>query len=295
MPKGSLLGSLHLAADSDLAPLAGEPGWDAVVARTKALDTPIGTSVPAFTLPEKDLLVEAVVHDSKTGSFFVSSVHRRKILRVAADGSATDFVAEGKEGLLSAMALALDPERRALYVSTEGRNLTRGLRAEEKGHPAVLEYDLDTGRRRRHLVPPVVGGSVGDLAVGPEGTLYVADPQTGRVYRGRPETTSLEVLAEAGPIASAQGLALSKGGQELYVADYGRGIARIRLDSGSVEFLDAPATLFLTGIDGLVLAECRQLGSASCVQGLTGPGLIPRAARGGGAPRPSRSAPRGAR
>jgi len=243
-----------LAADSDLAPLAGAPDFHAVVARMKALDAPIGSSVPAFMLSEKDLLVEAVVHDPKTGSFFVSSVHRRKIVRVAANGTATDFVPEGMEGLLSAMALALDPARRALYVSTEGRNLTKGLRPEEKGQNAVLEFDLDTAQRRRRLVPPVEGGSAGDLAVGPEGTLYVADPQTGRVYRGGPGATSLEVLAETGPIASAQGLAVSSGGQELYVADYGRGIARIRLDSGKVEFLEAPATLLLTGVDGLVLA-----------------------------------------
>jgi hypothetical protein len=59
---------------------------------------------------------------------------------------------------------------------------------------------------------------------------------------------------QAGPIASAQGLALSQEGQVLYAADYGRGIARIGLDSGSVEFLEAPTTSSLTGIDGLVLA-----------------------------------------
>jgi hypothetical protein len=67
---------------------------------------PVGRSRVAFTLPERDLITEGIGWDPKSGDFFVSSVHRRKVLRVSRDGRVADFVKEGQHGLFSALALA---------------------------------------------------------------------------------------------------------------------------------------------------------------------------------------------
>ena len=243
-----------LGANRDLDALAGTPELAAVTKRMQDLEKPIGHGVPAFTLAEKDLLVEGVTHDPKTGAFFVSSVHRRKIVRIDASGRACDFVKEGQDGLFSATALALDPRTRALYVSSAATAQMIGARKEDEGRSALLELDADTGRLRRTLRPPDADGHVSDLALGPDGTLYVADPQTGRVYVKKPGADRLERLVDVGPIASAQGMAVSDDGKSLFVADYLQGIARVDLPTGAVRFLEAPEGLPLTGIDGLVLA-----------------------------------------
>ena len=243
-----------LAANRDLDGLTGSAELAAVAKRMQDLDKPIGQGVPAFTLSERDLLAEGVAHDSKTGAFFVSSVHRRKIVRIDATGRASDFVKEGQDGLFSATALALDPHRRALYVSSAATALTMGTGKDDEGRSALLEFDADTGRLRRALTPPDADGHVSDLALGPDGTLYIADPQTGRVYVKKPGADRLERLVDAGPIASAQGMAVSSDGKSLFVADYLQGIARVDLATGAVRLLAAPANLPLTGIDGLVLA-----------------------------------------
>ena len=243
-----------LATDHDLDALAGTPELAAVAQRMQDLSTPIGHGVPAFTLGEKDLLVEGVAHDPKTGAFFVSSVHRRKILRVDASGRATDFVREGQDGLFSATALALDPRTRSLYVASAATTLMIGARKEDEGRSALLEFDATSGRLRRSMAPPDADGHVSDLALAPDGTLYVADPQTGRIYVRKPGAPRLERLIDVGPIASAQGMAVSRDGKHLFVADYLQGIARVELATGAVRFLEAPANLALTGIDGLVLA-----------------------------------------
>lgn len=107
---------------------------------------------------------------------------------------------------------------------------------------------------RRTLPPPEADGQVSDLALGPDGTLYVADPQTGRVYVLKSGSDRLERLVDVGPIASAQGMAVSSNGKSLFVADYRQGIARLDLATGGLRFLEAPQNLPLTGIDGLVLA-----------------------------------------
>ena len=243
-----------LGANHDLDGLAGDPGLAAVAKRMQELGTPIGHGVPAFTLPEKDLLVEGVAHDAKTGAFFVSSVHRRKILKVDAGGQVSEFVKEGQDGLFSATALAFDAPRRALYVSSAATALMVGARKEEEGTSAVLEFDADSGRLRRRLSPPDADGHLSDLAVGPDGTLYVADPETGRIYVARAGADSLSRLVDKGPIVSAQGMTLSSDGKTLFVADYLQGVARVDLATGVVRLLEIPEKLAVTGIDGLALA-----------------------------------------
>jgi len=240
--------------DTDFDPIRETEGFRAAVRRMEGLSDPIGGSPLAFSIPQKDLLAEGVAHDPKTGDFFVSGVHRRKIVRVSGDGRVRDFVGEGQDGLGAATGLVVDPSRRVLWVATEASPLMQGFREDQKGRSFLLELDLETGALRRRLEPPVAGGRVGDLALGPEGTVYAADPATGRVYRLPVDGERLEVLVDSGEIVSAQGMAASDDGTVLYVADYAQGIVRVELATRRVSVLKTPPELLATGIDGLVLA-----------------------------------------
>jgi hypothetical protein len=105
----------------------------------------------------------------------------------------------------------------------------RGLRPEDKGRSFVVEYDLASGQQLRRLLPPpaLADAHLSDLAVGPDGTLAVSDPHSGRVFVLGQAEPALRVLVDAGPLLSPQGLAFSSDGRSIFVADYALGIARI--------------------------------------------------------------------
>ena len=248
--------AFDLEADTDLASLASRPGFQAVVARMKALDAPRGSAAVAFTLPEPELITEGIAHDPRTGAFFVSSVRRRKVVRIARDGAVTDFTKDREPRLLGVSALALDPQRRALWASSAASAAMEGFEAARAERSFVVELDLDSGQERRRLSPPedAPDGELGDLAVSAAGDLYVSDPATGRVYVCRAGDDRLRVLVPPGHIRSAQGLAMAPDGT-LFVADYGQGIAVVDTRTGALRLLDAPPLMALTGIDGLVWAD----------------------------------------
>jgi streptogramin lyase len=243
------------AGDPDFAGVKDAPELQPVFEKLQALRAPFGTSEPAFRLPDKDM-VEGVARDPKTGAFFVSSVWRRRIVRVAADGTAAAFVPEGRDGLYSVIALAVDPERRALWATSDATPWMKDGRPEEEGRSALVEYDVDTGRLRRRFEPPAsaTGAHLSDMTVGPKGEVMVADPYTGRVFVLAPGAAALEVRVAPGTLRSPQGMAWSADGRWLFVADYALGIARLDPRDGSVVVLPAPEDAFVNGIDGLALA-----------------------------------------
>jgi sugar lactone lactonase YvrE len=246
--------AFDLPADDDLASLREREDFAEVQRRMDALSIPVGQARPAFTLPQKDLIPEGVAHDPKTGAFFVSSVRRRKIVRVASDGTASDLVAEGQDGLLSVLGSAVDAPRRALWAASQATPQMAGFRQEEAGRSFLAELDLDSGRLRRTVAAPE-GGRLADISVGADGAVFAADPESGRVYGLDRDAKALRTIVEKGSLRSAQGIAIAPGGQTLYVADYARGVARVRVADGSVSWLTAPPDTPLTGIDGLVLAN----------------------------------------
>jgi streptogramin lyase len=247
--------ALDPAADEDFASLKESPEFQELVRRFKEASDPIARATLAFTLPQKDLITEGIAHDPSSGDFFVSSVHRRKILRIDKAGVVRDFTTEAQDGLMAVLALAVDAPRRVLWASSEGVAYMSGFRKEDEGRSFVFEYDLRTGRLRRRLGLPagVSDGHLSDLTVASGGDLYVSDPESGRVYRLAAGEDALRVLVPPGPLGSPQGLALSADGRWLFVADYTQGIARVDPRSGAVTLLEAPEDAALTGIDGLIL------------------------------------------
>jgi sugar lactone lactonase YvrE len=243
------------AADDDFASIRGVPEFQTAVKEMAALSEPIGTGEVAFRLPEKDM-IEGVVHDAKTGAFFVSSVRRRKIVRVAPDGTARDFTSEAQDGLGSAVAMGIDQARRALWVTTSATAWMRNARKEDEGRSWLLEYDVDSGKLRRKLGPPAAApdARLSDLVVGSDGGVTVADPEKGRLYGLAPDAKELTVLLEPGRIQSAQGMAWSADGRYLFVADYVQGVARFDPRARTVVLLEPPSDSVVNGIDGLLLA-----------------------------------------
>jgi sugar lactone lactonase YvrE len=235
----------------DLAPLRAVPEYAPVRRALGALSKMRGPNParPGFTLPERDLLTEGIAFDPATGDFFVSSVHRRKILRRRSGGAVDDFVGGGSWGVL---ALRVDPERRVLWAATAALPQMLGFEASLEGKSRVDAYDLGTGKRVRRVDLPGPGPHVAnDLALDRSGRVFVSDSVGSAIYRIAPGSAEAEILVPPKTFASPQGMALDGDGTHLYVADYGRGVFRVELATGRAEELPAPPDAFLLGIDGL--------------------------------------------
>jgi len=64
---------------------------------------------------------------------------------------------------------------------------------------------------------------------------------------------SIETLVPEGRMRGTQQPAIAPDRQSIFIADYGRGIARIDRISGAIRWLDHSPGVTLTGIDGLVM------------------------------------------
>jgi streptogramin lyase len=118
----------------------------------------------------------------------------------------------------------------------------------------LLSFDLLNARMRRRVELPRGSAKqvLGDLCVGPDGTVYATESLGGAVYRLRPGATALELLIAPGTFRSPQQPALSADGRRLYLADYSRGIGVIDIESHEAGWLAKPYSLASGGIDGLV-------------------------------------------
>jgi DNA-binding beta-propeller fold protein YncE len=198
----------------------------------------------AFTIPEPDLVPEGIAHDAATGTFFVSSTYKRKIVRVDRHGAARDFTTEGQDGLLGVVGLKVDVARRRLWAvaSDAGVNMPmKRMDARTRGRAGVFMYDVATGKL---LSCYLLGGPsqehfLNDLVVTASGDVYITDSMLGAIYVIREGGDKLELFVEPGQIPRANGIVLSEDGRSLIVA-WARSLAVVDIATGRVTRLETP-------------------------------------------------------
>ncbi len=247
---------LDAATEADFAPVREEPGFRPALDRAAALLAPLVSGSEAFRLKEKDLITEGIAHDPTTGDFFLSSVHKGKIVRVGRSGPARDFSIEGQDGLFSVLALRVDAPRRLLWATSVALPQSRRFRKEDEGRALLAAFDLGTAKLVK-TVPAPTGAkhNLNDLVIDTQGRLFVSDAVSSHLFVLDPGASALRVLVHAGTFVSPQGLALSADEKTLWVADYALGLARVEVGTGRVLFVDTPETPSLQGLDGLVAHE----------------------------------------
>ncbi len=249
--------TLPAAADPSFEALREKPAFREIVRRFAAAAEPRGESAEAFRVEEPDLLAEGVTHDPKTDAFFVGAVHRRKIVRVDAEGKASDFATAERDGLRAVFALEVDAERRILWATTSSVAQMQGFTPEDDGQAALFAYNLNNARvLGRYPIPKgEAGHRLNDLALAADGGVWATDNMLGGgVWYLAPGAEDLELVSRPGQFRSPQGIVLSEDGRRLYVADYSFGILVCDLDGAKVgEFrhLEEPPGLSLIGVDGL--------------------------------------------
>lgn len=206
--------------------------------------TPEGLTILARS-PEQPLLMESVAFDDG-GRLLVSSIHQAGVFRLAMDGTLARFTREGDtQGVFGMIA---DRERGHLWITSAN---TLYDQVEGEGGSALMRLDLGSGEVQAVYALPEAGHQLSDLALGPDGTVFVSDSAGGGIYMLSPGSGRLEHLVDAPERASPQGLIVSDDGRWLIFSNYGTGLQRVVVSTGAMQAVRMPEGRGIRGLDGL--------------------------------------------
>jgi sugar lactone lactonase YvrE len=236
----------------DYRPLAGHPRYRALARRIDARARRVSRSAVAFTVAEPDLIPEGIAVDPRTGTFYLGSIRKRKVLAIDAQGGVSTFVPAGRGGLLSALGIKVDTGRDLLWVGSHASRSMIGHTPEAGRAAGVLAFALADGSLRRQVrFGDGASHLPNDMAIAADGAVYVTDSTAGRVFRIPPDRDVFEPVTPPAALVYPNGIALAPDGR-LYVAHV-LGIAILDPRSGAVKPMETVPAAPLGGIDGLLL------------------------------------------
>lgn len=195
---------------------------------------PIVTGSVAFTLPDPDHVPESIAWDSAGNRWLVGSLAKRKVIQIALDGTASDFITDTT--LLRVVGMHIDAARSQLWIATWAP------RAGDRGgyETRLFKCDRATGRILRRYEPSDADGEhlFNDLAIAANGDVYITDTVRGWIWRVRADSLEVFVRPPADRFRGANGITFSGDERALYAA-YASGIARVDVQTGAVELLAA--------------------------------------------------------
>lgn len=242
----------HIEKDSDFGSLMQDDEFKKIVNEFKKNSEPINNSVIQFKYPEKDLITESVAYDSVSGAFFLSSIHKRKIVKISKDGTTNDFSHQNKN-IWSVFGIKVDARHRLLYACTSPMKQMVNFNEKEDGDGALLKFDIDSGKllKEYYLDNKNASHIWGDLTIDKEGNVYISDSKENAVYKLNYNTNKIEQIIKPGKFVSLQGLDLDEDNNNLYLADYALGLYRYNFKSSELIHIEPSENFVPQGIDGL--------------------------------------------
>ena len=226
--------------------IAHDPRFVALVEQVRKENPPVVHATVAYTLRERDLAPEGIAYDPVDKSFYVSSISKHKIVRLAPNGSATDFKSSGQDGLGETLGMKVDAKLRYLWVTSDS------FAGDPKGSRfALYQYDLNTGALRfKHAAANGAEGFLNDVALNSKGEAFTTNTSTGEVFRASPHRDGLELFLPRDSVGQANGIALSPDDKVLFVAGW-IGVARVDVATKQFKLLSKPLNISDAGLDGL--------------------------------------------
>ncbi|HSB10526.1 MAG TPA: hypothetical protein VLM38_13645 [Blastocatellia bacterium] len=269
--------ALHPERDPDFGSIKESAEFKEILKRFEGNNGPIINSSTGFTIREKGLITEGLAYDPTGETFFVSSVHKRKILSVSKSGDVRTFATE-QDGLWSVLGMKVDAQRRLLWVTTTAFPQMLNYKKEEDGSSAVFKFDLRTTKllKKYLLSTATKKHALGDLTIQSNGDVFTTDSLSAAIYVIRRQRDEIELFLEDPGFVSPQGLAFSADEHHLFMADYSTGLFDIDVKTRKVAHLRPIAGQTLLGIDGLYFYK----GSLIGVQNGVSPQRVVRIALG---------------
>jgi sugar lactone lactonase YvrE len=207
----------------------------------------VARSEIAFTLSDSGILAEDIDYDPQSRSFLITSVLKRKIIRVEADGKSTDFALSPSGWPL--LALKVDPKRKLVWATEVAMDGYSTAPKKDWGRSAVLCFDLQTGALLHRIEGPN-RSALGDMVLTQGGDPIVSDGDGGGVYK---VISGRLALINGKDFISPQTPAMLPDGKHVLVPDYARGIGLLDLNNRHVTWVNRGESkkIALNGVDGL--------------------------------------------
>lgn len=226
-------------------------------------DAPTGLA-GRYVIPGETLFPESVTFDPARRAFYVSSLGKGSVSRIAADGTVDLLTAGTGEADRVTLGVEVDPAADRLVVCS--------LLNVDPPTGRVWIFDLESGAQTHDvdLTQAAANGSCNDVAIGPDGAIYVTDREQPHVYRveAKPDgEATVAVWAEHALLAPPRigigqnGIAFTPNGEALLTTQYlPPRLWRIAVDDPrDVREVDLdgrhPLSELLAGADGVVFLD----------------------------------------
>ena len=241
---------VRLATRPEVSDLKSTPRFEQLLRQMEQNQAPILKAAAVAEFLDPGLLPEDVDYDVSTKSFLATSVLQKKIVRLTADGSQTNFAVS--PNLWPMLAIKIDTKRGLVWATEVALDQFAAAPEKDWGRSALIGYRLADGRVLRRIEGPA-RSALGDMTLLANGDVIVSDGAGGGVYRLRtdaPTAVALERL-DRGDFISPQTPAALPDGRHVLVADYARGIGTLDLATKQVRWVETRRRHALQGIDGL--------------------------------------------
>ena len=248
------------AADTAVIRLGAAPAVGRALKALAAATAAKPRSTPWATLADTTIYAEGIDADPETGSVYLASVRHRTIYQVAPGKPPRDLQVAHWPKIGAMLGVRFDRRRGVLWATTAGLAVGAGSQPADSTLAALLKIRPGDGAiLARYDLPPEMPHVAGDLAIGPDGGIFVTDSRSPVVYRLAPGTDSLSSFRH--PLfRSLQGVAPTPDGRFAFLADYSHGLLRWNLRTGAVVRLPTPPDATSLGVDGIILDGNRIFG-----------------------------------
>jgi sugar lactone lactonase YvrE len=194
----------------------------------------------------KDLIPEGIAYDEKTGDFYVSSIHQKKIIKIDKAGHTTDFIPASHDGYMEGLGMKVDNKRSLLWavsVAEENKQYICGVHG----------FDLQSGKTIHHFeLKDTVPHLFNDLVIDNKGTLWITDTYYGAIYKA---SDKLVLFCKDSLLSYCNGIAIPTAGK-LIVTSYPRGPMLIDTKNKNIRQIKGITdNKIARGLDGIVMFD----------------------------------------
>ncbi len=241
----------RLTGIADFNSIKDSPEFKKLLALQKEWQSPVVHSETAFTIKDRSLHTEGIEYDAMHKTFYLGSIHKRKVVKVTADGKTSDFCLPAFEGMTSIFGIKADVKRNSLWVCSSPMQEMENY--DSSARSAVFQFELNSGKllHRYQSALNSKSGIYGDLIISSKGNVLISDSQNNDITTINPKTNQIEPYYSSPEFWNIQGMTFSSDEKFLFIADYVKGIFRLDVKTKKLIEISTQADVSLSGIDGI--------------------------------------------
>ncbi len=236
--------------ESDLSPIRNTKEFEELIGLKKKLNESVANSEKFVELSEKDLHPESLLYLKKSKIWLANSIRNKKVISFdAKSGKCSDWFTN--DNLYSVFAMKADKDEKFLWITISAIPEMKGYVSALEGKSEILKIDIKTKIIVKRF--SIQGNHVfGDLIINDKGDVFLSDSGERLIYHIKGDELSiwLDLKKEA---FNLQGITFGRTQNEIFIADYLKGILKIDIQNTSIRnWLKLPEGFSEKGIDGLL-------------------------------------------